>query len=212
MPTVQLFRDCDPFNIRFDAWTARVKNLQGISLITYFDEITTSKTFGYFIWDSGLSDLAPFFSREYFSTNWPAIFDALKIAGTFEAYLLIIKSALGGDTAVTFENPDPSHLIINIDQPTGNFAWVAYDGEDHQVIPFQGLPADSIIGAQVGGLLENLGAQNLGLLDDLTPSAGDGGSYFIFQESISELTINETVKLIELLNVNGVFVEVNFVF
>ena len=98
---IQLFRDTE-YNHRFDAWIAKVKNLQGAMAYRMFDEITTSKTFGYYIWDNNLSDLAPFFSRDYFADNFNAIMAALQVAGTFEAYLTIIRSALGASTVVTF--------------------------------------------------------------------------------------------------------------
>ena len=175
---VQLFRDAE-YSIRFDRWTARVKNLQSAMLWRFSDEIETSVTFGYFIWDNNLSDLVPFFSREYFANNFNAIIDAFKIAGTFEAYITVIKSAIGDDATINFDVPSESHLIININNPTGTYIWGAYtDNETSDVIPEQINNPDNV---------------------------------FVFQDSISQLTVNETKKLIELLTVNGVFVEVNFI-
>ena len=176
--TVQLFRDCDPFNEKFSAWTARIKNLQGRNLIRFFDTVAESQTYGYFIWDNNLSDLTPFFTRDYFAENWTAILSAFEIAGTFEAYILVIKSALGEDTSVTFASPEPSHLIISISEPTGAFGWGAWTQE-----------------------------QLLRVHPDQTQYPDDS---FVFQKSLSGLTVNETVKLIELLNVNGIFIETEF--
>lgn len=175
---IQLFRDRE-YSIRFDKWTARVKDLQAAMLWQFNDNIETSKTFGYFIWDNNLSDLVPFFSREYFADNFTAIIDAFKIAGTFEAYITVIKSALGADTTINFENPTESHLIINVSSPTGAFIWGAYtsDNVTVDVIPDQVQYPDGV---------------------------------FSFQTSIAPLTVSETAKLIELLTVNGMFVEVNF--
>ena len=175
---IQLFRDRE-FSIRFDAWTARVKNLQAAMLWRFNDEIETSVTFGEFIWDNNLSDLVPFFSREYFASNFTAIIDAFKIAGTFESFIVVIKSAIGDDAVINFDVPSESHLIINIQNPTGIFTWGAYtNNETVDVIPDQVQYPDGL---------------------------------FTFQTSIAALTVNETAKLIELLSVNGVFVEVNFV-
>lgn len=174
----QLFRDTE-FNVKFDAWVSRNKNLQSAMAWRFSDEITTSKMYGEFIWDNDLSDIAPFFSREYFANNFPAIIAAFEVAGTFESYLTIIRSALGDSTAVTFSSPNPSHLIIGIAQPTG---------------------------------IETMGSytQNA-LLDTIPDQVQYGESVLAFARNVTGLTINETVKLIELLNVNGVFVEVNFV-
>ena len=176
--SVQLFRYCDEFNERFSSWTARIKNLQGRNLARFFDTIAESKTYGYFIWDNNLSDLAQFFTREYFADNWTAILSAFRIAGTFEAYILVIQSALGASTTITFAVPEASHLIISIQEPTGSFGWGAWTAEQLQtVIPDQTQYPDDVM---------------------------------IFQQSITGLTVSETVKLIELLNVNGVFVEIEF--
>lgn len=175
---VQLFRDRE-FSERFDAWTARVKNLQAGMLWRFNDEIETSVTMGYFIYDNNLSDLVPFFSRDYFAQNFTAIIDAFKIAGTFESYLIIIRSALGADTEINFEVPTPSHLIINIENPTGLFTWGAYtNNETVDVIPDQTQYPDGLL---------------------------------TFQTSVAALTVSETTKLIELLTVNGIFVETNFI-
>ena len=174
---IQLFRDTE-YNQRFDAWTARVKNLQGAMCWRMFDQFIASKTMGYFIWDNNLSDLAQYFTRDYFAENWPSIIAALEVAGTFEAYLLIIRSALGSGTEVEFQSPNPSHLIINIVNPTGAVNFAGYTNNAlADIIPDQILYPDSQL---------------------------------ILQKSLAPLTINETVKMIELLNVNGVFVEVNF--
>lgn len=175
---IQLFRDRE-YSIRFDKWIARVKDIQAAMLWRFNDEIETSKTFGYFVWDNNLSDLVPFFSREYFADNFTAIIDAFKIAGTYEAYITVIKSAIGADAVISFEVPSESHLIININNPTGVRLWGAYsDNETHDVIPDQIQYPDNV---------------------------------FAFQTSIAPLTVSETTKLIELLTVNGVFVEVNFI-
>ncbi len=174
----QLFRDTE-YNIRFDRWTATVKNLQGAMAWRMHDEILTSKTMGYFIWDNVLSDLVPFFSREYFAENWEAIINAFARAGTFESYILVIQSALGAGTAITFVSPEPSHLQINIAAPTGIAQWVAYTNNENQnVIPDQLQYPDSTL---------------------------------VFEQGEADLTISETIKLIELLNVNGVLVETFFV-
>lgn len=174
---VQLFR-CNEFSERFDRWTGTVKDFQAAMFLRMKDELPSSVTFGYFVWDNNLSDLVPFFTRDYFAQNFEAILEAFKIAGTFEAYLIVIRSALGQDTVVTFDVPSPSHLIINITNPTGFRQFSAYTEDQlKDVIPDQIQYPDST---------------------------------FVFFKSVANLTVNETAKLIELLNVTGVFVEVNF--
>lgn len=178
MGQVQLFRDTE-YNQRFDAWTARNKSFQAAHLLRMFDQLPTSKTFGEFIWDNNLSDLAEFFTRDFFADNWTAIVGALQIAGTYEAYLTIIRSALGEGTVISFDAPSPSHLIINIVNPTGEVTRQAYtENVFVDRIPDQTQYPDTVRQAQT---------------------------------SIAPLTIKQTEKLIQLLNVNGVYVVVNFV-
>lgn len=174
---IQLFRDTEFCN-RFDNWIKIVKNLQASYAWRMFDQFQFSVGFGYFIYDNNLSDLTPYFSRDYFANNWTSILAAFEIAGTFEAYLLIIRSALGAETQVSFENPEPSHLIINIINPTGAVQFAAYHNhETVDIIPNQTALPNSTLN---------------------------------FLQGVAPLTVNETIKLIDLLNVSGVWVEVNF--
>ena len=175
---IQLFRECDEFSERFFRCVGRPNALQQIGLWNFADQFTTSKYFGYFIWDNNISDLAPFFTRDYFAENWSAIIGALKIAGTFESYIAIIKSALGDDTVITFESPAPSHLKITISEPRGIFRF----------------------GAQTGGEL----------LPVIPSETQYPDSVLVFSKSLGGLTIPQTLSLIDLLNVSGVFIEVFF--
>ena len=50
----------------------------------------------------------------FFANNFIAIFDALSSAGTYKAYVILIRLMLGEKTSVKFENPHPAHLIIKI--------------------------------------------------------------------------------------------------
>ena len=176
MNDVQLFRN-EEYNIRFDDWIGALKKIQLAMCWRIHDQIVASKYYGYYIWDNDLFDLARFFTRDYFAENFNAIIGAMQIAGTFESYLIVIRSALGAGVSVTFDSPAPSHLIINITSPTGAVDWSAYHGNEFtDMIPDQVQYPDS---------------------------------NFIFSVGVSDLTINETLKLIELLNVNGLFVEVS---
>lgn len=175
---IQLFRECDEFSERFFRCVARPNALQQIGLWNFNDQFATSKEFGYFIWDNNISDLVPFFTRDYFAENWNAIVSTLKVAGTFNSYITIIKSALGDDTVITFASPEPSHLQITISEPTGVFRF----------------------GAQTGGEL-------LPVIPDQTQYPD---SVLVFSKSLGGLTITQTLAMIDLLNVSGVFIEVFF--
>ena len=174
---IQLFRKDNEYSTRFFEVMNDVNTIQQVYLWLFKDEFTYSKAFGEFVYDNELFDLAEFFSRDYFSVNFPAIISAIGRAGTFEAYIEIITSALG-ESNVTFEVPSASHLIIRMDIPTSiyNFgAWHNYEKVD--IIPNQTQHPNSVLS---------------------------------FRHSTAPLTVNETLKLIEMLNVNGVFVEVIF--
>lgn len=142
------------------------------------DEFAESVFFGEFLWDNNLFDLARYFSREYWSKNFRAILAAIRVAGTFESYLVVLYSAIGSDAVITFEFPGPAHLRINVNPGSGLVPWEAltFDGEL------------VVIEAMHNGTLEPL---------ELAPS-------------ISPLTVSETIKLIDHLTPNGIYVEVHF--
>ena len=173
---VQLFRDRE-FSYRFDQWIASVVEFQGRHILNLVDDYASSKSMGYFIWDNNLCDIAEYFSREYFSDNFESIIQAFERAGTHEAYILIIRSALGPTTSVRFDHVNPAHLRILIGNPSasGNLGFYkASTGETS---------------AWIDDKARNLTAES----------------------STTNLTLNETVNLIKLLTVNGMFVEVEFV-
>jgi hypothetical protein len=176
-PNIQLFRDNDEYSARMFNVTNDVHFIQAAYYWLFIDTFQTSQYFGEFLYDNQLSDLAEFFTREYWIRNFPAIISALSKAGTFEAYIEIITSALG-ETNVTFENPNPSHLIIRLDQPTAIYGFGAW--------------------------------HNLALAQLIPDQVQYPNSELAVGTSTAPLTVNETLKMIELLNVNGVFVEVIF--
>jgi hypothetical protein len=176
----QLFR-CNDRSIEFDDYLSRLKNFQAVNAYNYLDTISTSLYMGYWIYDNDLFDIAKYFSRDFFATNFNAIVNAFKVAGTYQSYIAIIQSAVGGDTEINFSSPAPSHLVINVSNPTGARTWGAItpagNPELTEVMPDQINYPDSVFG---------------------------------FQSSIAALTVPETVALLEMLNVNGVFVEIFF--
>lgn len=175
-PNIQLFRQHNELSTRmFDAM-APVNERQQIELWRLKDTFATSKHFGAFLWDSGLFDLAKFFSRRYWVINFEAIIKAMAIAGTHEAYIIVVNSAMG-DGKITFENPNPGHLIINVIAGDVSHNWGV---------------------AMAGGEVEEI----------VAGGSDYDGENITFTDSTANITFQETVKLIELLNVNGMFVEV----
>lgn len=151
-----------------------VNNQQQDQLWLLKDTFNRSQNFGGFLWDNQLMDLARFFTRRYWVDNFPAIIRAMEIAGTYEAILIVVESAMGTGR-ITFENPAPSHLIVNIAVGTESQPWVARTGEGREQI---------------------------------IANEPDGADDIYFVDSTTALTFEETAKLIELLNVTGVFLEV----
>ncbi|MCH7370035.1 hypothetical protein [Aeromonas sp. MR16] len=175
-PNIQLFRHDDELtNGMFDVCN-RVNELQQAELWELKDTFSTSQHFGRFLWDNQLFDLARFFSRVYWSKNYEAIIAAMKIAGTYEAYIIVVNSALG-DGLITFDNPSPGHLIITVKAGDVFRPW------------------------------------SVALADGTMTSLHTGGSNYdgkllTLVDSAAQLTFQETIKLIELLNVSGMFVEI----
>jgi hypothetical protein len=176
-PNIQKFRKNDEYSDRMFYVVNDVNSLQQLYLWLYNDTFIVSPFFGAFVYDNELFDLAAFFSREYWVDNFPAILSAVQRAGTFDSYYQVIVSALGSNTEVVFDAPNPSHLIINITAPTGNAGFGAWHQE-----------------------------QLVGIIPEQIPNPDQG---LAFARSLAPLTVNETIKMIDLLNVNGVFVEVN---
>lgn len=175
-PNIQLFRHDDELTSGMFDVCNRVNELQQAELWELKDSFSTSKHFGRFLWDNQLFDLSRFFSRRYWSKNYEAIIAAMKIAGTYEAYIIVVNSALGAGQ-ITFENPNPGHLIIRVSAGDVIRPWsvVMRDG--------------AVSTLQAAG--STYDGTNMALVD-----------------SGAQLTFQETVKLIELLNVSGIFVEI----
>lgn len=174
---IQKFRNDDfsdaMLTVASPLWRAQQANTWRLQ-----DEFAESVFFGEFLWDNRLFDLARYFSREYWSRNYRAILAAIRVAGTYESYLVVLYSAIGHDAVITFEVPDHSHLVINVNPGSNLYPWEAltFDGE-----------------------LVALDAMHNGALAPLE-----------FAHSTSALAESETIKLIQHLTPNGIFVEVHF--
>lgn len=173
---IQLFRTSDAFSSAMGEIATQIHGIAQRNIWKLKDEFATSVFFGEFLWDNKLFDLARYFSRRYWSMNYEAIIRAMEVAGTYEAYIIVVESAMGKGR-ITFETPAPSHLIINV------------SGGDI-IKPAEARLAD----------------------ESLAPLTVDGPSYpgavLEFVDSASNLTFQETAKLIEMLVPNGVFVEI----
>lgn len=178
-PNIQLFReDNNEFSKRMMNVVNQVNSTQQRHLWLFKDSFANSKMFGEFIWDNDLSDLAPFFTRDYWSNNYEAIINALEDAGTYQAFTTIIESALGSGSVI-FEVSSTSHLRITIYPETVSRSW---------------------------GFVNKDG--NTGTLGPAGPHYAPQ-DVLVFADSIAQLKIQETVKLVELLSVNGIFVEIS---
>lgn len=173
-PNVQKFREDDFSKGMFDV-SAYMWRQQEIETWRLQDDFAASTFFGQFLWDNNLFDLARFFSRDYWSRNYRAILEAMRVAGTYESFLIVLRSALGEAVVVTFENPNPSHLVIRANPAEYLQRWEALlpDGT-----------REYVDGMHDGAIVP---------LEFADPSAG--------------LQLNETLKLIEHLNINGLFIE-----
>lgn len=172
---IQPFRRHDRFADGMIEVVTAVNNQQQDQLWLLKDTFPDSQDFGAFLWDNQLMDLAKFFTRRYWVDNFPAIIRAMEIAGTYEAILIVVESAMGTGR-ITFENPNPSHLIVNISVGTEHQPWVSRNSNSTR--------------------------------EQMIANEPDGPDDFYFVDSSSALTFEETAKLIELLNVTGVFIEV----
>lgn len=174
---VQLFRTDDTFSAAMAEIAQQIHAQAQRNIWKLKDDFATSVFFGEFLWDHQLFDLARYFSRRYWSKNYEAIIAAMAVAGTYEAYIIVVESAMGRGR-ITFETPAPSHLIINV------------------------AAGDVIKPAEARHPAEG----------PLVPLDVDGPTYpgapLEFVDSSSNLTFQETAKLIEMLVPNGVFVEI----
>lgn len=110
---IQLFRDNDEFSAAMAEVSNPIHEQAQREIWKLKDQYATSVFFGEFLWDNELFDLARYFSRRYWAMNYEAIIKAMAVAGTYEAYIIVVESAMG-QGRITFENPSPSHLIINV--------------------------------------------------------------------------------------------------
>ena len=117
MQKIELFRQSDRSKF-IDDWFLGVKAKQAAHLWQLFDDLLVSKQFAEHVYINSLSDLAAFFSKEFFINNFGSVLYCLQSAGTYESYILLIKSALGEDSKIEFESNKSGSLTIKIKMPT----------------------------------------------------------------------------------------------
>jgi len=172
---IELFRENDQFSDRFFEVINIPNILQQRELIKLREEVGYSAYFGAFIYDNQGVDISKYFSLDYFTNSFKGFIQALTVTGTYESYISIIKNSIN-ISHITFENPDPSHLIIRLTPTITNAYFNAFYKSN----------------------LEKLHPDSVQYVD----------SDLIFKST--SIHTRETVKMIELLNVNGVFVQIVF--
>ena len=117
MQNIELFRQSQR-SLFINDWFLRVKSKQSRALWQLFDDLLISKQFSMHVYDKNLSDLAAFFTKSFFTNNFGSVLYCLEHAGTFESYIILIKSALGEDSKIEFESTKKGSLTIKIKMPT----------------------------------------------------------------------------------------------
>lgn len=111
---MELFRFTPEAKTFSELWHKAKAKSSGFALQDMNETAYSSKILGEVIYDSNATDFSLRFDREFFSTNMNNIIDAHEDLGMFNTYEYLIKGALGPNTSVTFEVPNPGYLIINI--------------------------------------------------------------------------------------------------
>ncbi len=112
----ELMRVNDPSKMFAEVYRKAKQKSLGLHIQQAYENIIGSEGLGEAIYDSDTSYADFGIERQFFVKNYAAIFEAVSIAGTFESYIILIKSALGADTSVTFESKAAGTLNIKIKQ------------------------------------------------------------------------------------------------
>lgn len=207
---IQLFRKNDEYSRRFYNVIYKVNEIQQAYLLLLKSDYIYSKSFATLIYNNNLFSLSQFFNLDYFVNNFSTLISSLEKAGTFESYIHIIKSALGV-IDIIFKIPDPSHLIITIDEKVAfKFFGAKKNAAINKILANETTTTQKNIVFKVQQAENYIASamQNL-IKKTLIPSQTQyPNSQFVFKRSILQITVDQTVKLIELINVNGVFVEI----
>lgn len=96
---------------------AKSKNIT-VDMVSMHNEIIGSKALGAVIFDEGLIDFGFEIDRQFFIDHYLSIFEAMTKPITLETHRILIRSILGDLVDITFEIPNPGHLIVNIEEKT----------------------------------------------------------------------------------------------
>lgn len=113
-----LFRKSEGGQRFLNVWNDAKSRNQGFALFDMDKKVCGSKVLGYTLADTSATDFQLRFDREFFAENYDQIINSHETLATYETLIFLIKAALGAETVVTFESPNPAHLIVNIQEPS----------------------------------------------------------------------------------------------
>lgn len=125
----QLFRDDEACKYFFEIIKLTKQQNYINNLVKMSREATSSKAFGYVLYDSKAFPQLSNLSRDFFASNYQAILDAMARAGVFDSYILLVKQIMGESTKIYHEIPNSGHLVIKIAKTESNFQKLATNDE-----------------------------------------------------------------------------------
>ncbi len=110
----QLFRNDEMCELFYEICKVAKQDNFITELIKMSKSVTSSKMFGYALYDSNAFPEMSNLSREFFAENYVAILEAMMRAGVFDSYILLIRQILGDSISIEHEIPNPGHLRFKL--------------------------------------------------------------------------------------------------
>lgn len=153
----ELFRDNDECQFFYQIY----KQAKYFNAARYVNQMTAesigSRALGQILYSSTPAFADNGIDEDFFINNYLQIIEAYRSAGTLDAYYYLIKSALGADSVISFENPSAGYLKINVTAETYPYGLAVQDDngieqgvevQDNETSPPNGLIVNSTISAK----------------------------------------------------------------
>jgi hypothetical protein len=130
MNNIQLFRTEKDDLANYSIWYS-LRNWHNQGLKEFLDDAYNSYKLGEILYDEKYSKLSRTIKKDIFLTSFNAIFKSLNKAGTYDNLIEIIRAVFGQDAQITFTEPAPAQLNVNIVQNASDLVdWVSSDDDE----------------------------------------------------------------------------------
>lgn len=104
----------DATELKYDASGEPILSLLSSDKDDFYQGAYSCAELGDVLYDSNRAPLANAIKSDIFRLAFASVFEAFRVSGTFESYLLVFQTIFGDDVEVSFTVPAPGKLNIDI--------------------------------------------------------------------------------------------------